>query len=101
MNNDYAVNTECRCVTHSSDPRVIPSGRAYATPPQRFPGSSRPRASPSRSAQTMSRLAASLRVVLVLAALATVLGEEVLLDGLHRRRVALLVGSSSRTILLG
>ena len=49
----------------------------------------------------MSRLAASLLVVLVLAALATVLGEEVLLDGLHRRRVALLVGSSSRTILLG
>ena len=41
----------------------------------------------------MSRLAASLLVVLVLAALATVLGEEVLLDGLHRRRVALLVGN--------
>jgi len=41
----------------------------------------------------VSRLAASLLVVLVLAALATVLGEEVLLDGLHRRRVALLVGA--------
>ena len=55
-------------------------------PRRPFPGSSRPRASPSRSAQTMSRLAASLLVVLVLAALATVLGEEVLLDGLHRVR---------------
>ena len=80
MNTDYAVNTECRC-THSADPRVIPSPPGAPMPRRPFPGSSRPRASPSRRAQTMSRRAASLLVVLVLAALATVLGE-VLLDGL-------------------
>ena len=93
MNNEYSVNTDVPARRNRrSHPRVVHPGRSPG-PAAPLPGAPDPARRSAAARSACAGLAALLLVLLVLAALAAVLGVVVLLDVLHRRLVALLVGA--------